>query len=213
MRLMIGALCAAVLFSGSAAAQQTVGATGAADRGDEKQVTLSGCVVKGKNGGALLTDVVVSPNAWRDSSGREVVGTSGSASIAPSQIVYWLDEARKLRKHAGQRVLVTGELEGNFERGQVAVERDKRGMIELDVEYGGRKVTGVLPQAPETVLLAMASTPAAGTGAVGTSGPVGTSGAPRRAPESAIGDQEIDLRYSVRRIDVKSIEPASGACR
>jgi hypothetical protein len=138
---------------GIAAAFVAVLGFGVPAQAQDRDVTLHGCVVKGKNGGFILTDVIASrPEAVTTS--REVVGTSGTSSTG--QVVYWLDDSKKLKSHVGRRVMIMGELEGRLERGEVAVERNDDGLVELDVKFKGRKVTAELQEAPEAILAARA---------------------------------------------------------
>lgn len=187
-----------------AAALIAIVGIGSAAQAQEKDVTLQGCVLKGKNGGYIITDVITS-RPENIAGSREVVGTAGSNSTG--QVVYWLDDSRKLKKFVGHRVMIMGELEGDLKPGEVAVERNDDGLVELDVKYKGRKVTAEMQQAPEVVLAAL-PTVVPGGGPVGTSGTVGTAGA-----AAMIQDKEIGIDYLIRKVDVKTVHAIDGTCR
>jgi hypothetical protein len=195
-QLCLGALLAAMLCAVNVRAEP-IGAASDNDR----SISLSGCVVKGKNGGYVLSNVV----------------TSGA-----ERVVYWLDDV-KLRREVGRRVLITGELE---ERGQgeVALESTKAGMLEVDVKYEGQKVTGVLPEVPAPIVAAVTTANAAAVASsvttaapapVGTSGTSGVEGAVGTSGAAAAGitDKELEAPYPIRRVDVKTVSRIGGSCR
>lgn len=225
-RLIFALLSAVVLPVGNDVhAQQAVGATGTVTAANAKVVTLYGCVVKGK-GGYILPDLIASAPPPVVASWDGVVGTSGrTVPMTEPQVLYWLSDVRKLKKHVGRRVLIMGEIKDSLDKSEVAVERDDRGMIELDVKYRARKITAALPDAPDSVIAALSTAGPAlsANGAVGTSGAVGTTGTNgadgtngtvgARAASAMIGDSEIDIDYVVRRVDVKSVHVVEQTCR
>jgi hypothetical protein len=105
-------------------------------------------------------------------------------NVLPGRVIYLLNDDDDLGQHAGQKVEVRGELEGEIEKGMISAEREG-GLIELEFKVAGdRKVTVKLPEVPATV---------------------GTSG--------TIGDKEVDLRYIVRKVDVDSVKMIASTCR
>jgi hypothetical protein len=184
---------------GTTAIAQQAAAVGATPvpAGDDKEVTITGCVVKGDDGYVLSTV----GEAVTVQTSRTTVGTSGTTTtttttttpatpvIPPSsqRYIYWLDDDDDLlEKHAGRRVEVRGEIEGDIERGEISVEREDN-MIELEIKAKGEKITVKLPD-----------TPATNATAVGTSG--------------MVTDDEKDFPFKVRKFDVESVKVVEGNC-
>ena len=198
IRYICAAAALAFGLSTAVAAQQTA-AVGAAPvpTGDDQEVTLTGCVIKGEGGYVLST---IGEGITVQSS-RTTVGTSGTTTTTtttttpatpaippPGQrFIYWLDDdGEELENHAGRRVEVIGEIEGDVEDGEIEIERADN-MIELEIEAKGEKITVKLPDTP----------PATDT-AVGTSG--------------RVTDEPRDIPFKVRKFDVKSVKVVAGSC-
>jgi hypothetical protein len=185
MKLMCAGAIVALMLSSAAAAQQAT----EAKKSDEEKVTLTGCVVKGEGGYVLMHDEDTPLAAAKPAPGT--VGTSGvpsaasaaAATSAAGRVFYWLDDDGDLEKHAGHRVEVRGELEGEIEKGDMAIERENE-MVEIEFKVDGdRKVTIKVPEVPA---------------AVGTGG---------------VTDREQEFKFSIRRIDVDSIKTLASTCR
>ena len=183
-----------------AAAQQSAPPTTAATAGDNDKVTLTGCVVKGDDG-FLLTDAVapsttsttsVSPTAGGIAATTRTTTTPGQATM-----LYWLDGSDDLNAHSGHRVEVTGEIEGDVEAAELTVERQDSG-VKIAAKSGDRKVIAMLPDMPAAVGTSGAATP----GAIGD-----------KEKEDKDKDTEIELGYTVRKLDVKSVKMISATCR
>jgi hypothetical protein len=168
---------ASALFAISASAQSVATAT---PQQEKKDVTITGCVVKG-DGGYVLSDV--SPeNTVAATAGTTTPPVAGA--VMPGRVLYWLKDDDDLAEHAGQKVEVTGEIEGDIEKGMVSAEREG-GLIELEFKIeGDKKVTVKVPDVPASV---------------------GTAG--------AVGDKEKDFAFVVRKIDVESVKMISSTCR
>ena len=163
----------------SATAQSVATAT---PQQDKKDVTITGCVVKG-DGGYVLSDVLP-----ENSAAAAVAGTPSTpqpaGTVMPGRVLYWLHDDEDLADHAGQKVEVRGELEGDIEKGNISAEREG-GLIELEFKIeGDKKVTVKVPEVPATI---------------------GTSG--------AVGDREKDFAFVVRKIDVDSVKMISSTCK
>ena len=194
---LCGALALALTVGAGMAAQQTA-AVGAAPvpTGDDKEMAITGCVIRGDNGYVLSTvGEAVSVTASRTTVGSTGATTTTTTTTttpatpvipAPDQrIIYWLDDDDDLlEKHAGERIEVRGKIEGDIDRGEIAVEREDN-MLELEIKAKGEKITVKLPDTP------------ANNPAVGTSG--------------RVGDREKDFPFKVRKFDVKSVK-ALGQC-
>jgi hypothetical protein len=114
-------------------------AHGASPAYDDRDITLTGCVLKGE-GGLLLTDVV-------EHAPGGVVATpeAAAAPVVPGPLVfYWLDDDDDLDEHIGRRVQVRGELEGDVDKGEIELERDGP-LVRLEVRSGGRRVKASVP--------------------------------------------------------------------
>lgn len=150
-RISFSAVVAGFLaISAVVAAQQPP--AGMQDTG-KKDVTITGCVVKG-DGGYLLTNVAETP-----SFPEAPAPTTGVAPVMPSagSVVYWMSDEDKLKGHEGHRVQVSGELKGDVDKAEVEIQR-KDGGIQVEAKADGKKVTALLPES---------------SAAVGTAGAVG----------------------------------------
>jgi hypothetical protein len=166
----------------SAASQSVATATPQPSGNDKKDVTITGCVVKG-DGGYVLTNV-----SEENAAAAVAAGTPSSpqppGTVMPGRVLYWLDDDHHLRDHAGQKVEVRGELKGDIGRGKISAEREG-GLVELEFKVPGeKKVTVMVPRVPPTI---------------------GTSG--------SVGDQERDIAYIVRKIDVDSVKTIMSTCQ
>ena len=193
-----GAALALFLGLGSSvAAQQAAVGTTPVPTGDDKEVSITGCVVKGEDG-YVLSSI---GEAVTVQTTRTTVGTSGTtttttttrtpaASVVPApdqRYIYWLDDDDDLiEEHAGQRVEVIGKIEGDIERGEIEVERENN-MIELEIKAKGEKITVKLPD-----------TPATNATATGTSG--------------VVTDHPQDIPFKVRKFDVKKVKMLASTC-
>jgi hypothetical protein len=179
MSLVAAIALTAGLTAISATAQSVATAT---PQQDKKDVTITGCVVKG-DGGYVLSDVLP-----ENSAAAAVAGTPSTpqpaGTVMPGRVLYWLHDDEDLAEHAGQKVEVRGELEGDIEKGNISAEREG-GLIELEFKIeGDKKVTVKVPEVPATI---------------------GTSG--------AVGDREKDFAFVVRKIDVDSVKMISSTCK
>jgi hypothetical protein len=164
------------------------GVTSAKNRGDDHEVLVVGCAVRGTGDGDgfLLVNAVdrttvttVAPTA-----GGAVVSSATATQMKPARVLYWLDDDDDVTERLmGQLVEVTGEVEGDIKRGEIEIEREN-GMIELEINAAGRKRTVKLPDVPS---------------AVGTSG--------------SVRDREVELPYVVRKIDVKLARSIAPMCQ
>lgn len=181
---LISAAAVALACSAAAAGMQTATGTTARPAGGD-EVTLTGCVVKG-DGGYVLTNIAEeTAAAAATGTTAEMARKNRDAGIAgPAQVIYWLKDDDELEAHAGHKVEVKGELEGDIEKGMISVEREQ-GMIEVEFKIEDeKKITVKLPP---------------------TQTPVGTAG--------AVGDKEIDVPYVVRKIDVESVKMIASVCQ
>jgi len=176
-------VAAIVLASGLSAISATAQSVAtAAPQQEKKNVTITGCVVKG-DGGYVLSDVS-SENAAAAVAAGTPSTPQPAGTVMPGRVFYWLKDDADLAAHAGHKVEVTGELEGDIEKGNISAEREG-GLVELEFKIeGDKKVTVKVPDVPPTV---------------------GTAG--------SVGDKEKDFAYVVRKIDVDSVKMISAACK
>ena len=173
----------AMVITGLVAAGGTAPATAA-----EEQVTLVGCAVKGNGDG----DGFLLANSVEQTSRTTVTPTAAGAAVSqattsemkPARILYWLDDDdHEVARLMGQLIEVTGEIEGEVKRGEIAIEREN-GMIELEIKADGRRANVKLADVPS---------------AVGTPG--------------SVKDREVALPYLVRKLDVKSAKSIAPSCQ
>src|SRR4029453_19608982 len=148
MGLVAGVAMAIGVHATSAASQSVATTTPQPSNNDKKEVTISGCVVKG-DGGYVLMNV-----AEETAAAAVAAGTPSSpqppGTVMPGRVLYWLDDDDDLQKHAGQKVEVRGELEGDVGRGKISAEREG-GLVELEFKVPGeKKVTVMVPSVPPT---------------------------------------------------------------
>jgi hypothetical protein len=136
-------------ISAVAAAAQVASAPAQQTGDDKKDVTITGCVVKG-DGGYVLSNVAEQTAAAAVAGGLPSAPQPAGA-VMPGRVLYWLDDDDDLAEHAGHKVEVEGELKGDIERGQISAEREG-GLIELEFKVDGdKKVTIKVPNVPPTV--------------------------------------------------------------
>ena len=152
----------------------------------EEKVTITGCVMKGDGDGDgfLLANAVEQRTVSAPTATGGNVVTSTTTTMRPSRMLYWLDDDDDVvERMMGQLVEITGEVEGDVEKGEIEIEREN-GMIELELDADGRKATVRLPDVPS---------------AVGTSG--------------SVSDREVEVDYTVRKLDVKSAKSIAPSCQ
>jgi hypothetical protein len=170
-----------------AAAVGAGGAAQAALTAEDKLVTLTGCVVKGDGGYVLMPlpehggAAAALPPAG---TGGETTGTTGHGPEM-IRVLYWLEDDDEVDDHAGQRVEITGEVEGDIDTGEITVEREDDGTVELEFKHEGKTIGVKLPD---------------------IAGTIGTAG-------GAITDEERDYDVAVRKVDVKSVKMLASACQ
>ncbi|HWI16148.1 MAG TPA: hypothetical protein VNT81_00265 [Vicinamibacterales bacterium] len=175
------AAAAVALALGTSAAGQATVAVPAA--GNDKEITITGCVVKG-DGGYILTNVAQLPAQRTGTEPGAPPVAMATTAMAPNTL-FWLDDDEDLEDHAGQHVEVRGEIERDIDRGEIEIEREG-GMIEIEIKAKGEKVTVKLPDSH------------AAQQAVGTTG--------------VVTDKPRELEFVVRKFDVKSVKTLSHTC-
>jgi hypothetical protein len=174
-------------FSFAPSRHQTLAAIGV----DDDEVVVTGCVVKGDNGGYALTNVL--PGSI-DVASRMTAQPSPSdvAAAGASRVVYWLEDFEdnvESADYAGRRVEVRGELEGDVQKGEMEIERDGE-WVKIKLQKDGDE--DIETRIPLTVFLA-------------GDAPVGTTGELK-------DDDDIELSVNVRRMDVKGVKVVTGTC-
>jgi hypothetical protein len=114
---------------------------------DDKDVKLTGCLVKGESGdhGYLITNLPGEP-ASTSSAGVNVVPGAAGTTGAYSTIFYWLDDDDDLKAHVGHRVEIEGHLKGDLKPGEIKLER-KDNWTEVTVKSDGRSMKAKVPNA------------------------------------------------------------------
>jgi hypothetical protein len=152
--------CIAKTFSMTALAavllSPTLGMDSVAARANDK-VKITGCVIRTNDQGSggnrslvvwsggdvVFSNAVVEFEPASDSKEvAKVVGTSGGGV----PIFYWLDDDDDLETHVGQSVELTGELDDDFESGEIKFDR-KGEFTEIEFEVNGKDVTARVPTA------------------------------------------------------------------
>jgi hypothetical protein len=136
---------------------------------NDPEVTVTGCIIRGQDGGFLVADLGARSSTAAPSA---TIGTSGKAA----RVLYLLKNDDDWKEHAGRRVELKGEIEGDVEEGKIEVERKDEG-IEVEIESDGRKVKALLPH--------------------WTAGVVS---------DKPVTDDKKETKYLVHKIDVKEVK-------
>jgi hypothetical protein len=139
MKLYSLAAGLALAMSAGLAAQAPVVPQAAGESAD-RQIKLTGCVVKGDDG-YVLADAM-------EQTASE--GPRTAPDPFQSRTLYWLDDDDELKDHNGQRVEVTGKSKGRLEKGEIEVERKAEG-TQLEFKANGKKVKVMVPNAEVAV--------------------------------------------------------------
>lgn len=131
-----------VLLAGAVAADAApLGAVMLSD----KDIKLSGCLVRGEGQGAgyFLSNTPTEPSLAKTSETKvapSALGTAGSFST----IFYWLDGDKDLKTHVGNRVEIKGVLGSQPKQGDIKVDRKEK-WTELTVKADGRTMKANVP--------------------------------------------------------------------
>jgi hypothetical protein len=142
MSMSIGRCVSTVLLAATFAA---VPLSQALVRADDKDIKLTGCLVKGEGDGAgyLLTNSPAEP-AWQRSADGHVAPSAVGTTGAYTDIFYWLDGDSDLKRNIGRRVEIEGELKGDLKDGQIETDR-KDNWTEMTVKSDGRTMKARVP--------------------------------------------------------------------
>lgn len=114
-------------------------------RADDKDITLTGCLVKGEGDGAgyLLTNGPAEP-AWQRSADARVAPSAVGTTGTYADIFYWLDGDSDLKRNVGHRVEIEGELKGDLKDGEIEMDRKDK-WTEMTVKSDGRTLKARVP--------------------------------------------------------------------
>ena len=121
--------------------------TGAAVLGEERDVTLKGCLVKGDGDGAgyLLSNAPAEPD-WQRSGDAKIQPNSVGTTGGFESVFYWLDGDKDLGKNVGHQVEIRGNLKGDLKDGEIKLDR-KDNWTEMTVKSDGRSMKANVPNA------------------------------------------------------------------
>jgi hypothetical protein len=143
------AIALGLSVSALSAASQVASAPAQQAASERKDVTITGCVVKG-DGGYVLTNVAEATASAAVAAGMPST-PQPAGTVMPGRVLYWLTDDEDLAEHAGQRVEVRGDIKGDIETGKISAEREG-GLVELEFKIDGeKKVTIKVPSVPATV--------------------------------------------------------------
>jgi len=122
----------------------TAGKAGSARGAADKDVKLSGCLIRGEGDGAgyLLANPPTEP--WLGSPGQQVAPSALGTSGDYATMFYWLGGDDDLKRHVGHRVEIEGELKGDVKDGEITTER-KDNWTDLTVKADGRTMKAHVP--------------------------------------------------------------------
>jgi hypothetical protein len=136
-RLTVTALLVGTFF---VTAWEAGSASGAAD----KNVKLSGCLIRGEGDGSgyLLANPPTEP--FLNSPGKQVTPSALGTSGDYATIFYWLDGNGDLKQHIGRRVEIEGDLKGDVRDGEITTER-KDNWTDVTIKADGRTMKAHVP--------------------------------------------------------------------
>jgi len=142
MSLSIGRCASTVLLAATFAA---VPLSQALVHADDKDIKLTGCLMKGEGDGAgyLLTNSPAEP-AWQRSADGHVAPSAVGTTGTYADIFYWLDGNNDLKRNVGRRVEIEGELKGDLKDGQIETDRKDK-WTEMTVKSDGRTIKARVP--------------------------------------------------------------------
>ena len=131
----------AVAESVAARANDKVKITGCVIRTNDQGGGGNRSLVVWSGGDVVFSNAVVEFELASESKEvAKVVGTSGGGV----PIFYWLNDDDDLSKHVGQSVELTGEVDDDFEQGEIKFER-KGDFTEIEFEVDGKEVKARVP--------------------------------------------------------------------
>ena len=131
----------------SAIAVAAVAASGSARLGAEtresEDIKLSGCLVRGEDGGYLLINSPSEPGLQTTADSTVAPGAVGTAGNFAT-IFYWLKDHNDLKEHVGHSVEVEGDFEGDIKEGDIKIDRKDK-WTEIRVKSDGRDLHARVP--------------------------------------------------------------------
>ena len=122
-----------------------LGSIATAAAADDKDIRLSGCLVRGQNGDGYLMTNVPGEAAWQRPADATVVpgpvGTSGTVST----IFYWLSKRDGLDEHVGHEIEIEGKLRGDLKDGRIRVEPQGE-WTDVEIEADGETLKAKVPR-------------------------------------------------------------------
>ena len=113
-------------------------------RQNDKDIKLSGCLVRGEEGdGYLLTNSPSEP-AWQRTADPTVVPSAVGTTGNFATIFYWLKDHNDLKEHVGHFVEIEGDLDGDIEDGAIQIDRKDK-WTEILVKSEGRDLRARVP--------------------------------------------------------------------
>lgn len=111
---------------------------------DDKDIKLTGCLIKGEgDGGYLITNLPSEP-ASSSAADANVAPTAIGTAGGFSTVFYWLDGNGDLKHHVGHQVAIEGRVKGDLKDGEIKLER-KDNWTELHVKSDGRSMKAQVP--------------------------------------------------------------------
>jgi len=121
-----------------------MGTTAAAAAADDKDITLSGCLVRAEDGDGYLLTNAPGESVWDRSRDKPVEPGPAGTTGRMGSVFYWLDNNGDLKAHVGHQVEINGQLKGDINEGQIKVER-KANWTEMEVKSDGRTLKAQVP--------------------------------------------------------------------
>ena len=122
-----------------------IGSVAVSAAADDKDIRLSGCLVRGQDGEGYLMTNVPGEAAWQQPGDATVVpgpvGTSGTIST----IFYWLDKRDGLEDHVGHEIEIEGKLRGDLKDGRIRVEPQGE-WTDVAIEADGQTLKAKVPR-------------------------------------------------------------------
>lgn len=141
MSIATSSVCAIALVISVATGADRVRAE---SRQNDKDIKLSGCLVRGEDGGGYLLTNSPSEPAWQRTADPTVVPSAVGTTGSFATIFYWLKDHKDLKEHVGHLVEVEGDSDGDIEDGAIEIDRKDK-WTEIRVKSEGRDLRARVP--------------------------------------------------------------------
>ena len=111
----------------------------------DDDIRLTGCLVRGEDGGGYMVTNALGEAAWQRAADATVVpgpvGTSGTVS----SIFYWLEERNGLDLYSGRLIELDGTFQDNLTEGRIEITPNEQ-WADIKIESYGKSMNAQVPK-------------------------------------------------------------------